>query len=438
VVVVGAGHVGHTVVESLHADHDCTVVDLDEARLRALSQTYDVRVVQGDGAGRQTLLDAGVADADLLLACTPRDEVNLVTAILGRRLSSARTIVRTTDMGYLDAWRDGDLDVDFMISTEFETANAVARVVGVPGTRQADFFLGGAVQVLEFDVAREDPPAFAGTPLEDAALPPDSRVAAVVRDGEHIVPGGRTELTPGDRVVVITSSGAAREWSRLLLGGDRVLNDVVLFGGGRVGEAVARVLLDRGIRVRLIERDAARAAKLADALPKARVYHATGLEEEFLRRERIGQATAAVAAMHDDARNLYAAVLAKVHGVPETIAILDQPESDRVFDAAGVDAVIDPGAETAEVIVRFAHDPRTRQIAMVEEDRFKVLDITVREDSALANRPLAELAQTTSVVGAVQRDGELLFPHGDQDLHVGDRVIVLTESAETGSVERAL
>src|SRR6478609_5541066 len=125
VIIVGAGHVGSTVVESLHDEHECTVVDLVDARLQRLSNAFDVRVVHGDGAGRRALEEAGIRRADLLLACTSRDEVNLVTAMLGRRLSSARTIVRTTEMDYLDAWREGDLDVDVMVSTELEAANAV-------------------------------------------------------------------------------------------------------------------------------------------------------------------------------------------------------------------------------------------------------------------------------------------------------------------------
>lgn len=438
VIIVGAGHVGSTVVESLHDEHECTVVDLVDARLQRLSNAFDVRVVHGDGAGRRALEEAGIRRADLLLACTSRDEVNLVTAMLGRRLSSARTIVRTTEMDYLDAWREGDLDVDVMVSTELEAANAVARVVGVPGTRQTDFFLDGEVQVLEFDVSRSRPLAFAGQPLQDAPLPAQSRVAAIMRAGHHIVPDGRTALMAGDRAVVIASRSAAETWSRLLVGDDRVLNDVVLFGGGRVGTAIAQVLLELGIRVRLIEANEERARVLADLLPGASIYHTTGLDAEFLRRERIGRATAAVCAMSDDARNLYAAILARLQGVPVTIALRDEPVSDDVFDAAGVDAVIDPGAETAEVMVRFAHDPRIQQIAMVEDDRFQVLDITVREDSALVKRRLTDLPETTSVIGAVVRDGELLFPDRGYELRGGDRVILLAESRRVGTVERAL
>lgn len=438
VVVVGAGRVGRAAVESLHEEHECTVIDSDQARLQAMSQSFDVHVVEGNGAGREALQSAGVGDAELLLACTSRDEANLVTAMLARRLSRARTVVRTTDMDYLEAWREGDLDVDFMVSTELETANAVSRVVGVPGTRQTDFFFDGEIQVLEFDVPREAHLPFCGRPLAQAALPPESRVVAIIRDRRRLVPGPRESLLPGDRVIVVASRHAARAWSRLLMQGERAINDVALFGGGRVGTAITRVLLDREIRVRLIEADAERARRLAETFSEARVYHATGFEPEFLRRERIVGATAAVFAMRDRTRNLYAAVLAKVHGVPFTIAVLEQPGDADVFDAAGVDSTINPPAETAEVMVRFAHDPRTRQIAMFEDDRFEVLDITVRPESPFAHRRLSDLPPTTSTIGALVRDGRALFPGADLTLEPGDRVIVMVEAERAGVVERAL
>lgn len=152
VIVVGAGQVGHTVVKSLAETHECTVIDIDQARLEAVSHAYDVRIAHGSGTWRETLLEAGVADAELVLACTSRDEVNLVTAMLARRLSSARTVVRATGTDCLEAWRAGDLDVDLLVSTAFETASAVARVLHVPGARHVDFFSGGEVVVLALAV----------------------------------------------------------------------------------------------------------------------------------------------------------------------------------------------------------------------------------------------------------------------------------------------
>jgi trk system potassium uptake protein len=435
VVVVGAGQVGQTVVKSLSQEHECTVIDVDAARLEAMSHAYDVQIARGNGARRETLLEAGIADAGLVLACTSRDEVNLVTAMLARRLSSARTVVRATEADYLSAWRAGDLDVDLLVSTAFETATAVARVLAVPGARHADFFAGGEVLVLGFDV-REPAPPFGGRPLGEADLPADSRVVGLVRDGRRVRPAADTVIVPGDWVIVMASPAAARGWSRLFTGQEPA-DDVAVFGAGGVGTAVARVLLDKGMAVRLIEADARRAGEAAEALEQARVFHATGLDPGFLRRERIGAARAAVCATGDDSRNLHAAVLAKLHGVALTLAVLDNPAAGEVFDAAGVDGTIDPGDETAEKMVWFTRAERTNQIAMLQDDRFEVLDVAVRSGSRFAHRPLDALP-ARSVVGALIRDGDVLFPDGDAELRPGDRAIVLTEPDRVAAIERDL
>jgi trk system potassium uptake protein TrkA len=308
----------------------------------------------------------------------------------------------------------------------------------VPGARQADFFLDGEVQVLEFDVSRRAPQAFCGRTLAEAGFPRESRVVGIVREGDQVLPSATERLLPGDRVIVVASRAGASEWSRLLVPGNEVVSDAAVFGGARLSETLARVLLDRGIHVRLVESDRQHAHELAEALADARVFRASGFDRTFLRRERIGDATAAVFALGNDAHSLYAAVLAKVHGARFTIAVLVDPDAAEVFYAADVDAAIDPAAETAEGMVRFAHDPRTRQIAMLDEDRFEVLDIAVRSDSRLAGRPLAELPATTSVIGVIVRDGDLVFPRGQERLQAGDRVIVLSERRRVGDVERAL
>ncbi len=435
VVVVGVGQVGHTVVKSLAETHECTVIDVDRARLEAVSHAYDVRVTHGSGTRRETLLEAGIADAELVLACTSRDEVNLVTAMLARRLSSARTVVRATGTDYLAAWRAGDLDVDLLVSKAFETASAVARVLHVPGARHVDFFAGGEVVVLGVDVPEARPPWFAGRPLSDVNLPEASRVVAVVRDGRWIRATAREVVRPGDWIIVMGSLAAARAWSRLVTGAEPV-DDVVLFGAGRVGSVIARVLLERGVAVRVIEPDAARARAAADLLDGARVFRSTGLDPAFLRRERIGTAGAAVFAGGDDSRNLHAAVLTKIHGVGFTLTVLDDPGAAEVFEAAGVDVTIDPGDETAEKMARFTFGERTHQMAMLGDDRFEVLDVTVRPRSRFAHAPVDVLEEVR--VGAIVRDGGVVFPAETDVLLPGDRAILLTEPGRVAAIERAL
>ena len=218
---------------------------------------------------------------------------------------------------------------------------------------------------------------------------------------------------------------------------ERTVDDIVIFGAGRMGTTIGRVLLERGMRVRLVDANAARAHEAAEDMPEVRVFHADAFDPSFLERQRIGQA-AAVFCMNDDAKNLYGAVLARMHGVRLTVALSHDPTAVQVYEEGGVDVAINPRQVTAEEMVRFAHDPRIKQIAMLEGDRFEILDITVRPDSRMVDRPLAELPATNSLVGAVIRDESVLFPHGRDALHAGDRVIVFVESGRATAAERAL
>jgi trk system potassium uptake protein TrkA len=440
IFVIGAGQVGATVVDALHDEHTLTVCDTDPARLTALARRYDVVTVDANGASRRTLKEAGIAEHALLIACTSRDEVNVIAALFAKGLSPAtKTIVRTTEVEYVEVWRERQLDVDFVVSSELETAYAVSRTIGVPAARQTDVFANGQVQIVEFDVEPDAyAPAVIGAPLREARIPRDSKVASIIRGENAIVPTGDKEIRRGDRIIIIGSPEAAREWSAVLAPDRKRVDDVVVFGAGRIGTAVARMLLSEGIRVRMIEADRERALWVAEHIPEARIYHATGLEPEFLERERIGRAHAAIFAMRDDAKNHYAATLAKLQGLKFTIAIVHEPHSAAVFERAGVDVAVNPRVVTAEEIVRWAHDPRTQQVAMLEGDRFEVLDVTVRPESELVRKRFKELPMTGALIGAIVRDGQAIFPHGEDMLEPGDRVIVFTESSRAPVVEKAL
>jgi trk/ktr system potassium uptake protein len=439
IMVLGAAHIGRTLVEALHEEHEMTVVDIDPGRLASLSDRYDIRTVEGDGTTEKTLRKAGVEDVDLFIGCSPREEANLVGAMLVKRLSGARTIVRTTSAAYLDAWRERHLDVDFMVSPEIETANAISATLGLPAARHTDVFADGKVQIVELDVPADAAHgALIGRELRTAAVPADSKVAALIRGERLIVPRGDERVLPGDRVVVIASPASAREWGRIAGRGDERVDDVVIFGCGRMGTTIAGVLVERGIRLRMVDAQRERVREVAEALPGVRAFHAHAFDPDFLEHERIGRATAGVFCLNDDAKNLYGAILAKSHGMRLTIALVHDAVSVGVYERGGVDVAINPRQVTAEEMVRFARDPRIRQIAMLEGDRFEVLDMTVRPDSEIVDTPFNAMPATGSVIGAVIRDGDVTFPHGSDTLRAGDRVIIFVESRRASVVERTL
>ena len=437
IVVIGAGQVGSTVVEALHGDHDITVIDLDEERLAALSERYDAGILQGNGASRRVLEEAAITGCDLLIACTSRDEINIIAAIFSKKISPAtKTVVRTTNEEYLDIWHERELDFDLIVSSERETALTVSRLIGVPAARQTDVFADGQVQIVEFDV--DGGQSVIGVPLRQAEIPPDSKVASIIRGDSIVVPRGDEAIKQGDRIIVIGSPAAAQAWSKIIAPAGRRVEDVVIYGAGRAGLSTARILSAQGIRVRLVEADLERAREAAEEVPEARVFHANGMDADFIERERINKAQAAVFAMRDDPKNHYAATLLKLHGVPFTIAVVHDAHSAEVFERAGIDRAVNPRVITAEEIVRFAHDPRTQQVAMLEGDRFEILDITVRAESELVDKRFRDLPQTGALIGAIVRDDKALFPHGEDMLQAGDRVIVFTESKRVPIVEKAL
>ncbi len=415
------------------------MIDTVRERLEPLAYRFDLRTIEANGASRRAIQQAGTSDADLFIACTSRDEVNLVACSFARVEAPRATIViRTSNVEYIDLWREGRLDVDFAVSSELETAHAVSRSIGMPAARQTDVFADGQVQIVEFEIPEGADPAVVGRALREGRIPDDSRVLAIIREDSMILPGGHDVITEGDRIVVIGSPSAARAWGALLAPGEGVVEDVVVFGGGQVGTAIGRMLAGQGIGVRLIEPVLERAREVAEELPECRVYNATGTDLDFLERERIGRAQAAVFAMKEDAKNHYAATLARVCGVRFTIAVVHDTISTRVYEHSGVDVTINPRGVTAEEIVRFAHDPRTQQVSMLEGDRYEVLDITTQPTSEYVGLRFRDMPIRGALIGAIVREGRAVFPKSDEILQAGDRVIVFTERSRVPDVERVL
>src|ERR671922_420123 len=275
IMVLGAGHVAQALVHALHEEHEITVIDVDSRRLATLSGRYDVRAVEGDGTSKQVVRRAGAEESDLFVGCSPREEANLICAMLVKRLSKAQTIIRTNSAAYLEAWRERQLDVDFMVSPELETANAISAILGIPAARHTDIFADGKVQIVELDVPADAPHgALIGRPLRNAGVPADSKVAAVIRGDRRIVPRGDERILPGDRVVVIGSPASARAWCRVGGRGDVRVDDVVIFGAGRMGTTIAGALLERDMRVRLVDARRERVLEVAAAMPEVRAFHA--------------------------------------------------------------------------------------------------------------------------------------------------------------------
>jgi len=433
VIIVGAGEVGRTIATNLADSHDVVVVELDPELVDELTYSHDVLAIEGDGTDVETLREAGVEDADLLLACTDDDETNIVTCGATKTVADVFTVARVKRRQLLETWRgaQGAFGVDFMVCTDLLAAQAIFRISGLPGAQDVDAFAGGLIRMAEFEV-RE------GSPVADQTVSEADRwesltFAAIFRDGEVVVPRGESRIEAGDRIVVIGSPGNIRDFAEELAAEEDSENgDVVIVGGSKVGHQTARVFEEHGKHPRLIEQDPDRARELAEELPDTMVLNNDATDREFLEREKIGDADLVVACLDSDEKNLLVSLLAKQLGAERTVTVVAEGSYVDLFETVGVDVAISPREETAEEIVRYTRAGRTEKIAMLEGDRAEVIEIEIGAESFLAGRPIAESIPDLPdgvVVGAISRGGELVTPRGDTVLEVDDHVVIFVDNA---------
>jgi len=442
VIVVGAGQVGSSIAGSLAEEHEVVVIDIDEERVEALTYDLDVLAIQGDGASLSTLREAGIGEADMVIASTDADETNIVTCGTAKTVGDPFTIARVKRTNYLETWEqaEGALGVDFMVGTNLLTAKAATQVIGLPAARDVDTFAGGRVQMAEFEVPEGSP--ICGQTVQEADRFDSLTFAAVIRpcEGEDdreepkddvIIPTGATVIEAGDEVVVIGSNGSVQAMAAEIAPHAGGASDVLVVGGSDIGYQVARLLERRELHPRLIERDAERARELAEQLPDTTVLESDATDREFLEREHISEVDAVVAALDSDEKNLLASLLAKRLGADRAVAIVDDGAYVRLFEEVGVDVGINPREVTAEEITRFTRERYAENVALIESDRAEVIEFTVDEESVLAGRTIAESAADLPdgvVIGAIVRDDDFVIPRGGTTVEVGDSIVVFVDA----------
>ncbi|MDY6818677.1 MAG: Trk system potassium transporter TrkA [Halobacteriales archaeon] len=431
IVVIGAGQVGSNIAASLADNHEIVVIDRDGDRVESLTYSEDVLAIEGDGTSLDVLEEAGVTDADIVIASTDNDETNIVICSTATVVSDAFTIARVRNTEFLKTWQRSDraFGVDFMVCTDLLTAQAIARIVGLPGARDVDPFAGGQVQMAEFEVTEGS--SIAGQTVREADQFDELTFAALLHDDDIEIPTGQSVIEAGWKIVVIGSPRCVRSFAGMVSTDNEQSTDILIIGGGSIGEETARVLSDRGLESRIVEADETRARQLAEDLLDTVVMHHDPTDAEFLEREHIEATDLVVSSLDSDERNLLVALLAKRLGAKRAVAVVENGEYVNLFEAVGIDIAINPREVTAEEITRFTREQRAENVALIESDRAEVLEIEINGDSTLADRPIRESIQDLPdgvVIGAITRDGVFITPRGDTVIKRNDHVVVFVDA----------
>lgn len=432
IVIVGAGEVGYHLADILsREDHRVTIIDTRQAKVRRLTESLDVQAVQGDGTQAEVLTACGASRADLAVAVTDNDFVNMLACKICRELGSRRVILRLKDTARLAGYRyfyKRTLGFDVVLSTEELAAEEIVNTVREQNALEVETFAEGRVQLRRLRVAEEG--ELTEQPLAELSLPTGVLIVAVARKERFFVPTGDDRIALDDQIYVLGRAQDLDAFERRAGAPARTRRSVVVMGGGGIGWRIAERLSDQQeVSLRIIEADAERARKLDTKLAgDAMVLVGDATDLDLLIEERIGDGNLFIATTGDDERNMVACQLARSLGVERTIAMVNKSSYRQIYDLLGIDRAISPRILCANRILRFVRSESVASIAVIAEGRAEVLELEAHfhDDRRKAHKVKNLGLPKGSVIGALVRGEDVLIPSGETVVEEGDNVILFT------------
>jgi len=447
VVICGAGQVGFGIAERLAAEgHDVSVIDVSHKLIAAVRDQLDVRGVVGHGSHPDVLASAGAADADLLIAVTQADEVNMVAAQVAHSLFQVPTkIARVRAQSYLSPiykhfFARNQMPIDVVISPEIEVGEMVMRRLALPGAVETVRFADDNVVVVGIMCAEDCP--VVDTPLRQLTeLFPNlgAVVVGAFRGGRLFVPRSEDMLRVGDLVYVVAPRDQVRRTLVIFGHEEPKAARVVIAGGGNIGFYVAQELEKREprTRVKIIEASRQRALEIADALHRAVVLNGSSLDQDLLREADIEEADTMVALTNDDQANIITCVMAKTLGCVRNLTLINNVSYPALANALGIDAYVNPRAVTISRVLRHVRRGRIESVHSLQNGQAEVIEAEALETSTLVGRQLRDLDLPAGTrVGAIYRRGQAIEINGDTQILAKDRVIMFALAEKVHQVEQ--
>ncbi|MEM7656037.1 MAG: Trk system potassium transporter TrkA [Bacteroidota bacterium] len=441
IIIAGAGEVGFHVAKMLsHEDHDIVLIDKQEERLNHADSHIDVGVLKGNAVSLRMLEEAGIREADLLIAATSSEETNITTAIIGKHLGAKRTIIRISNPEFQDEHESIDLKnmgIDAMVFPEDLAAKEIHRLIKFSALTDS-FEFGGGKLTLTGIVINEEAPLEGLNLIKAVQEYPDLpfTLVAIQRKGKTIIPRGTTEFRRDDHAYFISPPSGIKPLMELAGQEEYTIKNIMLLGGSLIGREFAKLVQSK-YKVRLIEQDKDKCFELADELAGTMVVHGDGSNVEFLEEEGIEEMDAFIAVTGDSETNIISCLVAKNHGVKRTIALVENIDYINLSQNIGIDTLINKKMITINNIFRFVREGKVEALTSLHGVESEVLEFIVHSNCQIANIPVKKLHfPQDAVIAGVIRSGEAFIARGDTMIESGDRVVVFTLPKAVHKVEK--
>lgn len=436
IVIVGDGKVGSTLTTQLSKEgHQIVVIDNQSSVLKSAVNRDDVLVVEGNGANLQILKEASAEKADLIIAATSADEVNILSCLMAKKLGCKHTIARVRNPEYSSQleFMKKELGLSMSVNPELAAAQEIARLVSYPSALKIDSFIRGRIELIEIRLEEGNP--IIGMKLYELpnAFKVKVLVCAIKRGSEILIPKGDVVLQEGDKITVTGSIKEINTFFKIIGVAKKRIRSVMIVGGGKIALYLAKRLTDSGIYVKIVEKDHERCKVLCENLPRAVIIEGDGTDKDLLMEEGLAQTDAFISLTDMDEENVIISLYATHSGVGKVITKVNRIPYLDVLETMGIDTVIAPKNIIAAQIIRFVrsmvNDGNTtlESLYRIVDDQVEALEFSVPETGNFLHVPLKDLKfKENLLLASIYRNGNLIQPAGLDTLEPGDHIIVVT------------